>query len=161
MSIRFFYFALKFSLFCTSKSGPFHLCLCHVDNCETRAHQPTHSDRTSHLHVVSFTRCFSTTGTIWRLVSLFPSTCNFSRSRKPGTQGSFTPTTWHPLSANVGTNFADKRRRSVGIVRSWTQFSLVLVTCNLLYVSAWVPIFRCTSWSFMVTDTAAGLFFFS
>jgi hypothetical protein len=32
-----------------------------------------------------------------------------------------TLTMWHSLSANVGTNFADKRRFSVGIVRSHTQ----------------------------------------
>jgi hypothetical protein len=40
----------------------------------------------------------------------------------------FTLTMWNSLSAKVGTNFADKRRRSVGIVRSRTQateFSLV------------------------------------
>jgi hypothetical protein len=30
-------------------------------------------------------------------------------------------TTWHPLSAKVGTNFADNRGRSVGILRSRTQ----------------------------------------
>jgi hypothetical protein len=29
-------------------------------------------------------------------------------------------TTWHPLTAKVATNFADKRR-SLGILRSWTQ----------------------------------------
>jgi hypothetical protein len=45
--------------------------------------------------------------------------------------GSVTLTTRHPLSANVGTIFADSGSRSVGIVRSRTQateFSLGVTT---------------------------------
>jgi hypothetical protein len=38
---------------------------------------------------------------------------------------------WHPLSSNVGTNLANKRRSLVGIVRSRTQATEFLVTYNM------------------------------
>jgi hypothetical protein len=51
--------------------------------------------------------------------------------REYGRRGSSTLTMRHPLSANVGTYFADKRRHSVGIFRSRTKATEFVLALQL------------------------------